>query len=177
MKGASPNQFQNVGDLMAFIGDKVKSPTPGQPSTTPKPATSPSTTKPVASPSYSASRPLMASRDLLRALESRLLEAPGDASEPPKVTAAVTPLRYQAATVVAKTLGGSRISGPSIDFRLSSGTPEQLVNYGLRAFLRVSHTPESWHNAGRMLQLARQMGINWNDAMLTPTHRKVMDLG
>lgn len=145
--------------------------------------------------------PMMNSLDLLQSLKLRMVEAakpelaPQTAKgkaptgksdplvskgsgkkEPAPVTAAVTPLRYQAATVIAKTLGGARISGPMTDFKLAGGTPEQLINIALRAYLRVAHTVESWHTTGRMLELARSMNIKWDPTILSPSHRKIMDL-
>jgi len=145
--------------------------------------------------------PMMQSLDLLQSLKLRMVEAtraelaPQSAKgkapigktdplvskgsgkkEPAPVTAAVTPLRYQAATVIAKTLGGARISGPMTDFKLAGGTPEQLINIALRAYLRVAHTVESWHTTGRMLELARSMNIKWDPTILSPSHRKIMDL-
>lgn len=98
------------------------------------------------------------------------------ALESPAVATAVIPLRFQAATLIAKTLGGSRISGPMANFNVSGGTPEVMVNMGLRAFLRQAHTQEAWHEAGRMLQLAKQMHINWDESLLRPTHRTTMGL-
>ena len=144
--------------------------------------TNTTTTSRVASPSRPqntiaaspSARPvtLMNSKAILTALEFVMRE---DIDlEPPQVTAAVIPLRYQAAIVIAKTLGGSRISGPSADYKYASGTPEVIVNMAVRDFLRRAHTPEAWQNAGRMLQLAYQMNIRWDSTILKPSHRKIM---
>lgn len=98
--------------------------------------------------------------------------------EPAEVTTAVVPLRFQAATLIASTLTGSRMSGVEFagDTIRKNGTPEQLVNNALRQFLRNSHSQETWQNVGNMLTLARQMDINWDDTILRPDHRKLLGL-
>jgi hypothetical protein len=124
---------------------------------------------------------IMASLDLLHKIKGRISEAIDSAGgpakkEPTEVTAAVTPLRYQAATVIAQILGGSRISGHMAQFKQSMSSPEQMIDVALRIFLRNSHTPEAWADAGRMLELAKSMKIAWNDKVLSQRHREIMDL-
>ena len=128
----------------------------------------------VASPSAPSPTTLMNAKDISTALEFVMRE--DVLPEPPQVTAAVIPLRYQAATVIAKTLGGSRISGKAADYKYAAGTPEVIINNAVREFLRRAHMPEMWQNAGRMLQLAYQMNIKWDSSILKPNHRKIMGL-
>ena len=160
--------MKTVLNTMGAALDKTKPNTQAQPPKSPAPAAKNAT---IAAPTT-----LTQSFDLLQALTGRLREGKGK-DEPKVVTVAVTPLRYQAATVIAKTLAGSRISGHVADMKLSGGTPEQLVNLAVRIFLRYAHTIEAWHDAGRMLQLAQQMDIHWDESILSPEHRKAMDYG
>ena len=116
----------------------------------------------------------------LRELQLRLTEAvvaPDDAEgEDPTVADTLVPLRFQAATIIAKTLGGARISGAVQDFRSGGGTPAQLVDFAVRMFIRNAHSPEGWAMAGSMLRQAHLMEIPWNIKLLSSEQRKLMGL-
>ncbi len=99
-----------------------------------------------------------------------------DVDTTPVVQQVMVPLRYQAATLAATALGGAHVSGKINDFRLSSGSPDQIVDYGLRAYLKSPHSPESWAMAGRMLKMLRQMGIQWDDTEIRPAQRSLLGL-
>lgn len=79
---------------------------------------------------------------------------------------AMIPLRMQAAMVIAKSLGTVKGSGQSTDIRVSGGTPESIVNQAIRVWLSGSHTSEGWALGAKMLKLAKQMGIKWDDALV-----------
>ncbi len=88
----------------------------------------------------------------------------------------VVPLRMQAAMVIAKALGSVRGTGQSIVFKASSSSPEAVVNQALRVWLSGSHTPEGWSLGAKMLKLAKEMGIKWDDKLVRPATRKALGL-
>ena len=84
----------------------------------------------------------------------------------PTMKEPVVPMRMQAAMVVAKALGSVRGTGQSTDFKVSSSSPEALVNQALRVWLSGSHTNEGWALGAKMLKLAKEMGIKWDEKLL-----------
>jgi hypothetical protein len=63
-------------------------------------------------------------------------------------------------------LGSVRGTGQSTDFKVSSSSPEALVNQALRVWLSGSHTNEGWALGAKMLKLAKEMGIKWDEKLL-----------
>ena len=84
----------------------------------------------------------------------------------PSMKEPVVPMRMQAAMVVAKALGSVRGTGQSADFKVSSSSPEALVNQALRVWLSGSHTNEGWALGAKMLKLAKEMGIKWDEKLV-----------
>lgn len=84
----------------------------------------------------------------------------------PTMKEPVVPMRMQAAMVVAKALGSVRGTGQSADFKVSSSSPEALVNQALRVWLSGSHTNEGWALGAKMLKLAKEMGIKWDEKLV-----------
>ena len=84
----------------------------------------------------------------------------------PTMKEPVVPMRMQAAMVVAKALGSVRGTGQSTDFKVSSSSPEALVNQALRVWLSGSHTNEGWALGAKMLKLAKEMGIKWDEKLV-----------
>lgn len=72
------------------------------------------------------------------------------------------PLRMQAATVIANSLGGTK---PGT--KVAGTTPEDMVNIAIRTWRNGSHTPEGWAIGAKMLKLADQMGIKWDKSLLS----------
>jgi len=93
---------------------------------------------------------------------------------------AMVPLRMQAALVIAKSLGTVKGSGQTVDFRVSGGSPEAIVNQAIRVWLSGSHTNEGWALGAKMLKLAKSMGIKWDEKLvrqrLTPLTLKKLGL-
>lgn len=79
---------------------------------------------------------------------------------------AMVPLRMQAAMVIAKSLGAVKGSGVAVDFKAAGSSPEALVNQAVRVWLQGSHTNEGWALGAKMLKLAKQMGIKWDENLL-----------
>lgn len=94
----------------------------------------------------------------------------------PTMKEPVVPLRMQAAMVVAKALGSVRGTGQLANFNVSSSSPEALVNQALRVWLSGSHTPEGWALGAKMLKLAKEMGIKWDEKLVRPATRKALGL-
>lgn len=101
-------------------------------------------------------------------------------ADTPTAKSPMVPLRMQAAMVIAKTLGGDRSASQQIDFKPSGGSPEAIVNQAIRYWLQGSHTNEGWALGAKMLMLAKQMGIKWDDTLLrkkfTPQSLKKLGL-
>lgn len=76
----------------------------------------------------------------------------------------------QPAHLVAKMLGGSGYS--------PVGTKaEDIVNNAILAFLRGSHTTESWKMAGAALNSVRDVaGVEWNTSLIKPEIAKAMGI-
>jgi hypothetical protein len=76
----------------------------------------------------------------------------------------------QPAHVVAKMLGGSGYA--------PVGTKaEDIVNNAILAFLRGSHTTESWKMAGAALNTVRDIaGVEWNPSLIKPEIAKAMGI-
>lgn len=80
------------------------------------------------------------------------------------------PWMLQPAHIVARMLGGAGYS--------PVGTkPEDVVNNAILAFLRGSHTTESWKMAGAALNSIRDVaGVNWNTNLIKPAIAKAMGI-
>lgn len=92
----------------------------------------------------------------------------GESEETPAETkVAVVPVQKQAAATIAKKFGVE--VDPDDD-------PASIINAALENYLKSSHSRSEWEDAGRMLALAKNMDIEWNQSLLKSVHRKVMQL-
>ena len=82
--------------------------------------------------------------------------------------------QMQAAKIISKSLTGDESRGLT-----GTGwkkTPHEVIDDAVRHFLKGRHTPKAWHIAGKMLNKASLLGINWNQKLIRPTTRKAMKM-
>jgi len=71
--------------------------------------------------------------------------------------------RDRAAKIIADALGAA-----------ATGTPEEVVNAAAQKMKSGRYTPEAWKIAGRMFNMASDVGIKWNKTIFAPPTLKIM---
>lgn len=117
-------------------------------------------------PAWIQTKVANADKDVSAILDYMKYEEAEPVAEADEKKDAMVPLRMQAAMVIAKTLGGDRSASQQVDYKPSGGAPEAIVNQAIRIWLSGSHTNEGWALGAKMLKLAKQMGIKWDETLV-----------
>ena len=58
----------------------------------------------------------------------------------------------------------------------ATGKPDEIVNAAAKKMKSGRYTPEAWKIAGKMFQMASDVGIKWDKTIFAPTTLKIMEI-